>query len=99
MPYMAANVLLDAWVAICLAHPEDAPNEEQTMTGLLRAAGEANCSQHEQLPFVQGHMHKLAQHGQMFQCQFHSCTAGLSRLSCGSCKATCTNLRCPTTMA
>lgn len=36
-PYMAANVLLDAWTTMCLAHPGDVPNKGQT-TSLLRAA-------------------------------------------------------------
>ena len=40
-PYMATNVLLDAWVTMCLAHPGDLPNQDLTMS-LLRAAGDAN---------------------------------------------------------
>ena len=71
-PYTAANLLLEAWTTMCLAHPEDLPSKEQTIS-LLRAAGEANCAQ---LPFIDAHMHKLAPLGQVFGCHsiMHSWT-------------------------
>lgn len=89
---MAANVLLDAWTTMCLAHPGDVPNKGQT-TSLLRAAGEVDCAQHKQLPFVERHMHKLAPPGEMFRESLSSCTAGPSRLLCESCKTTFTYTR------
>ena len=57
---------------MCLAHPEDLPSEEQTIS-LLRAAGEASRAQ---LPIIDAHMHKLALLGQIFRCHYfmHSWT-------------------------